>query len=458
MRFHLSVEDLNALMEGNVTEREKERIKAHLEECEHCREKYKLLIDLENYLREEDYIDSEFTERVMNTLKKNKNSVGRSRNVSRKYGILKPAFSVILVCIFIGMAFYFGSKYGALRRNAASEPKNQPSVSVTRPPAVADSIPEETDMKAEWITLYFPDPNAEYVVPEYRISTLRKDHETLEHFLFRQLMEGPKEKGKVPVIPEGTRLLSVEVKDGICYLNLSKEFVENNPGGTAFEAVLISSIVNTYTELPYIEKVQFLIEGEKREVYSHVVFDEPFERNESLIKKNENAREETEKEIRRLGTEILAAFRNRDMQKLSVYIHPDKGVRFSPYTYVETEKDVVISREEIKTLFDSDKAIVWGFYDGSGDPIELTFAEYIDRFVYDQDFLETGEAIYDQKTDRGNTINNVFEVYEDCHVLEYYFEGTPEYDGMDWRSLKLVFEEKDGNWYLVGVVHDEWTI
>jgi len=29
---------------------------------------------------------------------------------------------------------------------------------------------------------------------------------------------------------------------------------------------------------------------------------------------------------------------------------------------------------------------------------------------------------------------------------------------MDWRSLKLVFKEKDGNWYLVGVVHDEWTI
>jgi hypothetical protein len=29
---------------------------------------------------------------------------------------------------------------------------------------------------------------------------------------------------------------------------------------------------------------------------------------------------------------------------------------------------------------------------------------------------------------------------------------------MDWQSLRLVFEETAGNWYLVGIVHDQWTI
>jgi hypothetical protein len=29
---------------------------------------------------------------------------------------------------------------------------------------------------------------------------------------------------------------------------------------------------------------------------------------------------------------------------------------------------------------------------------------------------------------------------------------------MDWRSLRLVFEEQGGSWYLVGIVHDQWTI
>jgi (p)ppGpp synthase/HD superfamily hydrolase len=29
---------------------------------------------------------------------------------------------------------------------------------------------------------------------------------------------------------------------------------------------------------------------------------------------------------------------------------------------------------------------------------------------------------------------------------------------MDWRSLRLVFEKKNDIWYLVGIIHDQWTI
>jgi (p)ppGpp synthase/HD superfamily hydrolase len=29
---------------------------------------------------------------------------------------------------------------------------------------------------------------------------------------------------------------------------------------------------------------------------------------------------------------------------------------------------------------------------------------------------------------------------------------------MDWRSLRLVFEKKDDIWYIVGIIHDQWTI
>ena len=27
----------------------------------------------------------------------------------------------------------------------------------------------------------------------------------------------------------------------------------------------------------------------------------------------------------------------------------------------------------------------------------------------------------------------------------------------DWSALRLVFEQVDGRWLLVGVVHDQWT-
>lgn len=454
MKMHLSIEDLDSFREGNVTNREKEKIKQHLSECRQCREKYSVLLDLENYLQKEDYLGIEFTKNVVDTLNKNKYEAKENMLAIRKRGILKPVFSGILICLFVGSAFYFGAKFDAFRLNSVTDSDDYKTIRTTAAPTQTTAPVQKETVD---LTLYFPNPSAECVVSIRRQSEI-KQGEKLEEVIFRELQKGPEGTGEGSVIPEGTKLLSSEVKDGICYLDLSREFVDNNPGGTAFEIVLINSIVNSLTELPYIEKVQFLIEGEKREVYTHIVFNEPFERNESIIRTPENTPEAIEEKIRELGNKVLSAFKTKDMQALSVLVHPDKGVRFSPYTYVEFEKDIVITAEEIKTLLESDKVYTWGFYDGTGDPIELAFNDYISKFVYDKDFLNADEVIYDMHFQRGNTINNVPEVYEGCHVIEYYFKGTPEYDGMDWRSLKLVFDEKGGKWYLIGVVHDQWTI
>ena len=43
--------------------------------------------------------------------------------------------------------------------------------------------------------------------------------------------------------------------------------------------------------------------------------------------------------------------------------------------------------------------------------------------------------------------------------MEYHFPGIdPKFEGMDWRSLRLVFEQKNCTWYLVGIIHAQWTI
>ncbi|MFC7680891.1 hypothetical protein [Paenibacillus sp. GCM10028914] len=44
-------------------------------------------------------------------------------------------------------------------------------------------------------------------------------------------------------------------------------------------------------------------------------------------------------------------------------------------------------------------------------------------------------------------------------IIEYHFDGfNPEYAGMDWKSLRLVFRLEEGSWRLSGIIHDEWTI
>ena len=68
-------------------------------------------------------------------------------------------------------------------------------------------------------------------------------------------------------------------------MNLSSDFVTKNNVGTAAERMTIFSIVNSLTELSNVDKVQFLIEGEKKEVYHHMIFNEPIERDISMIQK-----------------------------------------------------------------------------------------------------------------------------------------------------------------------------
>ena len=61
-------------------------------------------------------------------------------------------------------------------------------------------------------------------------------------------------------VPSGTKLISVSVVDGVCYVNLSDSF-KNNPNPEVTEEVLLYSIVNSLTELQGVSKVQISING-----------------------------------------------------------------------------------------------------------------------------------------------------------------------------------------------------
>jgi hypothetical protein len=146
------------------------------------------------------------------------------------------------------------------------------------------------------------------------------------------------------------------------------------------------------------------------------------------------------------------------MESLAAYVHPEMGLRFSPYAFVQ-DSDMVFSVDQIPGLFADPMSYLWGAYDGSGDPIKLTFVEYYGQFVYDQDFANPERIAFNERLGgSGGTINNIEEFYPGSVMVEFHFSGfNPEYAGMDWRSLRLVFMQHEGEWFLVGIVHDEWT-
>lgn len=166
-----------------------------------------------------------------------------------------------------------------------------------------------------------------------------------------------------------------------------------------------------------------------------------------------------------LAARAILSLRGHDLAELARLVHPVKGVTFSPYTYVRPlqgapgEADLVFSRSQLQGLWSDPAVYHWGTFDGSGEPIDLTFREYYGRFIYDVDFAQPDVIGFDQTIGQGNTINNIATAFPIALTVEYHFEGfDPQYAGMDWRSLRLVIEEYEGSWYVVGIVHDEWTI
>jgi hypothetical protein len=179
---------------------------------------------------------------------------------------------------------------------------------------------------------------------------------------------------------------------------------------------------------------------------------QPKEENQPPVQTSDEVLKDT-------SIKALGALKNKNFGYLSTLAHPEKGIRFTPYAYIDVEKDVVLKASEIKNIQADSRSFSWGSYDGSGEPINLPFGEYFDKFVWDQDFSDAQISAKNEFLSGGNSTNNLKEVYPDAQYYEYYFSGfDPQYEGLDWVSLRLVFEEYKGAWYLVGIVHGQWTI
>ncbi|MBZ0204542.1 MAG: hypothetical protein IT281_07690 [Ignavibacteria bacterium] len=165
--------------------------------------------------------------------------------------------------------------------------------------------------------------------------------------------------------------------------------------------------------------------------------------------------------VLKLTAEILEVIKDRNYAELAEFFHPESGVRFSPYAYIDTAVDLVFTKKTFYKQFKtkSSSKLIWGYYDGSGDTIRLSIDDYFKKFVYDVDFLNAEITTVNNSSAHGNTINNLAAIYDGLQYTESYFSGFDEkFGGMDWRALRLVYEEYKGKYYLVGIIHDEWTI
>lgn len=184
------------------------------------------------------------------------------------------------------------------------------------------------------------------------------------------------------------------------------------------------------------------------------------EKNEELnTQLNSNNNPPQSQNLLSTALDVIEIIKNKDMTNLSNYIDLNKGLRFTPYFYVDIQNDQVFNAQQVAGLTQDSTIYNWGDYDGSGDPIDLNFNDYYEKFIYDNDFINPHIIGNNVPIGFGNEIDNVSTVYPNARFVEFHFTGfDPQYDGIDWSSLRLVFEKSGSQWYLVGIIHGQWTI
>ena len=132
------------------------------------------------------------------------------------------------------------------------------------------------------INVYYSDQTGEYLIGEARILSGGSKYVDA----ISEMMKEPIDSSLVKLIPESTKINSVTVKDGMANVDLSKNFVDDKWPGETVDILVIYSIVNTLTEFPDVNSVEFYIDGVRLEIFGQLDVKGPLFRRIDLIKKD----------------------------------------------------------------------------------------------------------------------------------------------------------------------------
>ena len=136
------------------------------------------------------------------------------------------------------------------------------------------------------LNLYFTNEDGNQLVPEAR-QVYYNGNTPIEKVIVEQLLRGPGESGHYATLPSDTRIVGVSVADGIAYVNLGKQFVDEALPVDA--QIPIYSIVNSLIDAGNVSQVQISINGDTSLLFKDKVdMNQLFQVNHELEKGGED--------------------------------------------------------------------------------------------------------------------------------------------------------------------------
>lgn len=138
----------------------------------------------------------------------------------------------------------------------------------------------------EWVRLklYFASEDGSSLIATNR-KMAYSTNISMEKLVMEQLIAGPTSTVAdvvYPTVNRDTKVISIVVKDGVCYANFDETFL--NQIYNVSSEVAIYSVVNSLTEITGVNKVQISINGETDIMYRETIsLNTIFERNLDLV-------------------------------------------------------------------------------------------------------------------------------------------------------------------------------
>lgn len=130
------------------------------------------------------------------------------------------------------------------------------------------------------LTLFFASEDGKSLVEKVETVTYNSNIST-DRLIVDNIVLGPQSTDAFASVNPDTRVNSVTTQDGVCYVNLSADFL--NKTTNVSDEVMIYSIVNSLTELTNINKVQILIDGDMNIRLGEFDLSGLYERNLEMI-------------------------------------------------------------------------------------------------------------------------------------------------------------------------------
>ncbi len=150
---------------------------------------------------------------------------------------------------------------------------------------------------------------------------------------------------------------------------------------------------------------------------------------------------------------IVAAIDNRRMEELAAFVHPIEGVRLTWNVSFGGKEDKRFRRSDIANAYRyRSKQLYWGKAYGSGREIGMSLYAFLSMLTIPKRPIDRIKRL---ETLKGFSCPKNSE----CLGYEIFWSGKDTKSSIyDWQGLVVIFEKYRGQWYVVGMLRDRWTI